>query len=72
MKYTTDTIAELTAIRASLVAGDVIVHKGLEYAQVVFTVQEALPDANIVYCHPGTDLYTEHGANTSVVLSITA
>jgi hypothetical protein len=70
MTYTVNTIAELEAIVHDIVAGDVIIHKGMEHAQVVSTVQETCPDADIRYVHPGTDLYTLHGANVSVAVSI--
>ena len=68
MTHTVLTIANIASIAAGLAVEDVIVHKPLEYATVVYELQKVHPEIKLMYAHPGTDTYTEHGYNTSVVI----
>lgn len=68
MTHTVTNAAEIAAIVGSLEVNDLIIHKGMEYAQVVFELQKAHPDIEAMYVHPGTDLYTLHGNNVTVIL----
>lgn len=68
MTHKVNTVANIATIAAGLAVEDVIVHKPLEYATVVFELQKVHPNIRLMYAHPGTDVYTEHGANTSVVV----
>jgi len=67
MTYAVSTVAEIASL-PDLEVNDIIVHKQLQYAVLVFELQKDYPDIEVMYVHPGTDLFTKYGYNTSIVL----
>ena len=63
------TIEEISQIgEGTFEYGEVIKHKGIDYATIKTAFFEA--GINIMPVNPGTELYTRHGARTIVIIEV--
>ena len=53
-----------------LAVGDVLIHKSIEFLELEGIMKKYFPNSEVRSATVGTDLYTKHGYNTSMVTKL--